>query len=338
LSAALMTALSAAILYLCLRLYAPYRESLIVIAFYALGTTAWSVVSQEQWQHASSMLCLSIALYSLGLMEIKPSARLAFLAGLALALAVSCRSLNVIPAVALSLFLLCRHRSFILVYTLPLLLIACLLIYYNLTRFDSISGGYSAIYSSKWHAWRSLTPETAYTTPLLKGLLGILISPSKGLFIYSPFLIFSLIAIPYLFRRSDFPLFPYLIIWIVGISALLAKNTLWWGGTAYGPRYFSEALLPLSLIIAASWPLFRQYRLLAVGFLLLGGISVLIHLSGAFLAPCGWADEPVWSDMKPERHWDWSDPEILRCINRALDEGPLEMEILNYQQGAVDHI
>ena len=87
----------------------------------------------------------------------------------------------------------------------------------------------------------------------------------------------------------------------------------------------------LTLLIAAAWPALRTKRVALAAF----GASVVLGISiqglGAFFAPCGWATEPVWADRYPERHWDFSDPEIVRCFVRGIAQGPLPPELLQPQ-------
>ena len=110
-AASLLTALSAVFLFLSLRSLVAPAHALALTFLYGLGTAAWPIVSQELWQHGAGMLCLSIALYGCTLLERRSSRSAAFVVGGFLALAVTCRLLNALPALALSAFVLVRHRS-----------------------------------------------------------------------------------------------------------------------------------------------------------------------------------------------------------------------------------
>jgi len=335
-AASAMVALSAAFVFLTLQLFIESSAALIIALLFGLGTSAWSISSQELWQHGPGTLCLAVAVYALALIERRPSQRLGFIAGLALGLAVYCRLLNAIPAAALSLFVLLHHRKILLAYATPLAAMAVVIAAYNLTTYGNLSGGYDAIYQSKVHAWRELNSTNSYTNPLLKGLADVLISPSRGLLIYSPFLIPGCIATIVLIMRPRFALQRYLALWFLLMSIVLAKNTLWWGGATYGPRYFSEACVALVVLTAAAWP-WMQRRRLALGlFLASGAFSIFVHGIGAFFAPCGWESDPVLTDVQPERFWDWHDPEIARCVHVGLQHGFKTPEILRYRDGDDD--
>jgi hypothetical protein len=335
-AASFMVALSAAFIFLTLRLTIPTNAAWGIALLFGLGTSAWSISSQELWQHGPGTLCLSIALYALALLDRQPSHRRAFVAGLFLGLAVYCRLLNVIPTLALSLFVVAQHRKYLAIYCAPLLVMAVVMAYYNLSTYGNISGGYDAIYQSPIHAWRGLNSTNSYTNPLLKGFADTLISPNRGLLIYSPFLIPAFIAMSYLFFRPQYALQRYCVLWFVAMCIILAKNTLWWGGATFGPRYFSEACVALALLTGGAWSYLRQHRILLGVFFCSGAISIFIHGVGALLAPCGWELEPISTDLKPERFWDWRDPEIVRCTRYGLQNGFKTPELLRFKDGDRD--
>src|SRR6185295_7589184 len=79
LSASLLAALSAALLYLLLRRRAAAPIALVLTLAYAFGTTTWVVSSQALWQHGMAELLVIGALLVL---TAPPTAPRALLAGL----------------------------------------------------------------------------------------------------------------------------------------------------------------------------------------------------------------------------------------------------------------
>ena len=335
-AASFMVALSAAFVFLTLRLNLSRNAAWLIALLYGLGTSAWSISSQELWQHGPGALCLAIGIYSLALLTKAPTQYSAFTAGLFLGLAVLCRLLNVIPVVALSCFILLHHRKYAFTFFTPLVAIAIPLAFYNAATYGNLSGGYDAVYQSKWHAWRGLDSHNTYAHPLLKGLADILASPSRGLFIYSPFLVPAYLATLFFIFRPQFPLQRYLALWVILMSIVLAKNVLWWGGASYGSRYFSETCVALAILTGGLWPLLTSRKAFYFAFIASGLISIAINGIGAFFAPCGWADEPTSIDRNAERLWDWRDPEILRCAKFGVYNGFKPPEILLYKSGDTD--
>jgi hypothetical protein len=209
-------------------------------------------------------------------------------------------------------------------------LIACVtwLAWYNLATFDELRGGYAAIFSSDWHGWRGLDADTAFTAPLGRGLANVLLSPGKGLLVYTPYLGFAVAAlVPVCFARS-FPLGRYLALSFAFLLILVAKLTLWWGGSSFGPRYLAEALPALTLVLAWLWPWISARRWRLSLFTATLAYSVAVQSIGVFFTPCEWHHTPVYVDHHPERLWDWHDTQLERCLAVGLRDGPKSFELL----------
>ncbi len=335
-AASTMVALSALFVFLALKLSIETPAAWLIALFYGLGTSAWSISSQELWQHGPGSLCLAIAVYALCRMERQPCHRFAVIAGFFLGFAIYCRLLNAIPAGALALFMLIHHRRHLIAFLAPLLCMAGVIAYYNLSTFGNLTGGYDAIYQSKVHAWRQLDSHNVYSHPLGQGLADILLSPSRGLLIYSPYLLPAFAGALYFWRRPASTLQRYLLLWVLLMSMVLAKNVLWWGGATFGPRYFSETCVALTLLVGGAWPYLKRFGFMKLLFIACGVLSIFIHGIGAFFAPCGWETTPVSNDLQPERHWEWRDPEIRRCLDYGLQHGFKTPEILNFRDGDQD--
>jgi hypothetical protein len=324
LAASLMVALSAGLLFLAGAQLAGAQAGLVAALAYGAASNAWTVGSQALWQHGPGMLCLSAALLLVLRLERGGGAATAFAAGAALGLAVACRSLNAIPSACLGLFVLVRHTRLVPGFALPLLAVAVWQAWYNLSTFGDLRGGYDAIYQSQWHAWRGLSQDNALTHPLGQGFLDVLLSPSKGLLVYTPWAAFALVGLAAAVRATRFPLGRYLALWVLLVLVVLAKNQLWWGGSGFGPRYLCEALTALALAIAWLWPRMATRPVLRTGFATCVALGFAVQVIGAFTTPCGWHDDPVVVDRNPSRLWDWRDPQLLRCL-RA---GPRQFEFL----------
>ncbi len=79
-------------------------------------------------------------------------------------------------------------------------------------------------------------------------ILGVLFSYKKGLFLYTPVLIFSLLGFVYLFRKSKYQaitLFTYLFLVIYIISSWWS----WWYGMSYGHRAFLDHYIIFALLM-----------------------------------------------------------------------------------------
>jgi len=150
-------------------------------------------------------------------------------------------------------------------------------------------------------------------------LLGNLISPARGLFVFSPVLIFAISGFVLAMRqREQRPL--HLTFGLIIVLHWLAVSHFnpWWGGHSFGPRIMSDVLPFLCYFLAfsvqwclsaRSWPHVTATACLAG----LAAVSMVIHAQGAFRSsPHWWNAYPVDVNDQPARLWDWSDPQFAR--------------------------
>lgn len=323
-AASLITALSAGLVLLCLLRFAEPRIALFLTVVYALGTDVWVVASQSLWQHGPALLSLSLATW--GALRLSESGRRvdALLVSFGCGMAIVCRPQNAVSSAVIGLFALasCPRRAAELLA--PAALIGALLVWYDLHAFGTLSGGYEAVYQAPAHAFRHLTPATALTMPLKEGLAGILLSPSRGLFVYSPVLAVALVALAVAAVTNR--LARYLVAWVVVTLIIYGKNRLWWGGTSYGPRYLTELSLPLVLGLGMVSGRIWRHRAATAAVVALSVLGIGVQALGAFTWECGWHHFPTWIDFRPDRLWDVRDPEIGRCMRNLVTRGPTPPE------------
>jgi type IV secretory pathway VirB3-like protein len=320
LSASSMVALSAGLLFLALTRVCSLDAAALLAASYAFGTSAWTVASQALWQHGPAMLCLALALWLALRLSERESKSDAALLSAALAMALLCRPQNAAAAAAIGVFALVRRpRSWVFLLA-PAALLLTWQLWYNQRAYHDLRGGYPAIVTSQAHAFRGYTTETVMSMPLAQGLAGLLISPGKGLLVYTPAMLLPLLALPVLAVRRPRSLAPYLLFWVVATLLIHAKNRLWWGGTCYGPRYLLELLIALTFAVGMVWPGLPAGLKVVFGAAVAFGIFA--QVVGSLTWECGWHITPRWLDLALDRLWDWRDPEILRCTQVLVGQGP----------------
>jgi hypothetical protein len=182
-SATVITALSVVILFQTLRRLTHENIAWVIAVVYAVGTS-----SQALWQHGPSQLFLSLSLYAL--VREREGLKYAAYAGCALAMAINCRPVNILIALPVVLYMLQKRRhqyiAFLLATLPPFLMFAA----YNNQYFGSpVTTGFVASAVSP----SSLLTALPYilSTPLREGLMGILLSPGRGLLIDSPAFVVS---------------------------------------------------------------------------------------------------------------------------------------------------
>lgn len=293
LSAAIITALSVVVLYWALRRLASRGWALGIALIYAFGSSSWSVSSQGLWQHGPSQLFLSILLYCL-VRGLRDERYLAY-SGFAMSAATAMRSTDLLLVLPVAAWVVSTHRALIprfLVWAFPPLGALAL---YNLATFGSPAGGGGNTTVPVWALFSQV--------PLLEGLAGILVSPGRGLFVYSPIFLFSIAGCLAVWRRGPWA-FRMASLGLLLLVGVVGKWFLWWGGDSWGPRLLADATPILAFFLyPLAGPLSRRPLLKGL-FVVLAVVSVGAHAVGAFLYDRRW-DGLADIDRNPERLWSW---------------------------------
>ena len=283
LAASFMASCTAGLLFLVLRRRMSRRNALLLALAFALGTNTWVTGSQGLWQHGTGELFATVALLAMtwpmgstGL----PSWWSLVVAGAATGFLPSNRPPDLLLAAGFGVYALFWARKRLPVFLLAAAIPAGLTLVYNLWMFNNPSGGYGLV---------GVAQASFFTGSLLKGVAGLLLSPGKGLFVFSPFLLF----LPVLFRRSlaaghpeDRPEDrPYRILTLcltgaVILQILLYARTDWRAGYSWGPRFLTD-MLPLLIWMLAPVveSLAQQSRRVFVAAVL---FAMMVQAVGAF--------------------------------------------------------
>lgn len=321
----IFTSLSVLVLFLTLRRVTTTAGAMWAALAYAFGTASWPISSQSLWQHGPSCLMWMLCLYGLvraGEASAADSLQTAWLAlaGVASGLAVCCRlvSLGPLLLVLLAVAVVWRVRG-LAWYGVSFLLPVVLLFCYNYYFFGTWNGGLSEVLDLRWYLDR--VEGGIWETPLLVGCAGNLISPSRGLLVFSPFLIFSGWGMVRVWREEGhrWRLFRALVLIPLVFLVIFGKYTVWWGGNAhYGPRYQIEMLPVLMFFFGLGWTLFSRRRWLVILFALLLVYAVFVQWIGAFCYPSDWTSEPVDISIDKGRYWNLSYNQIVTCLRSGI--------------------
>jgi len=314
LSASLVAALSASFLYLLLRRRAAAPIALLLTLAYAFGTTTWVISSQALWQHGMAELLVIGAL----LLFTGPcTAPRALAAGLLCGLIAGNRPPDVILAAALGAYgLFWAGRRAALLAAAAALPVALVLLY-NLGVADRLAGGYGRSGDASF-----------FQHGLLSGLGGLLFSPTRGLFVFSPFLLFLVLAWRHLpGDRGERGLSLAMSAGVV-LQVLLYAMTDWRAGISWGPRFLTD-LLPLLLWLLV--PVVAALRGLGrVCFLLAVGAAVAIEAIGAFWYT-GATDGAIFAVASGPHQmraaWDWRNAPFVAPFQHGLAPAELTIEM-----------
>jgi hypothetical protein len=300
-AAAMATLVALAVLAVLLRLGLG-RDAWLAATAAALGSNLWCTASQSLWQHGPAALMLTLLL--LLLWPESPSPMRFVAAGLAAGLLVCCRPINLPFAAMTAFWVAIRHPRRLVWFIGPVLPLAAALIGYN-REYVGAAGGYYA----------NLDAAT-FATPWSEGLLGTLLSPSRGLFIFSPWTVVAVVYLPFaLFRLRPATLLPWLLATLIPHALIISTFACWWAGLCFGPRYWTEVipLLAIPLGLALHWARDHGRPIFAVTLVLIA-ISIVVQILGAALYPSSWQEVPPETGGDGKRLWNWTDNELSRCI------------------------
>jgi len=307
LSASLIAALSGGVLFLALRKVASRNVSLVLALIYGLAGNTWAISSQALWRHGLAELSFAFLLWALFRLPDSPSAP--FWAGLALAVATANRPEEAVLIVPFLLYFGRGQRKNWLLFLTPLVALGSLVFAYNLYFFRTPLGTYAA---------GVLETEARAHLPFLGrlgvGLLGALISPSRGLLVYTPWVAFAFWGAARLWKEKSPGWSRPLIVALAALLVVQVVTVDWWAGFCFGPRYSTDLLPFLAWFLVPVWASIWARPVLRVAFAATVAIALWVQVVGAFYYPAGnWESQPVNLYSKPERLWDWSDSQLLRC-------------------------
>lgn len=282
LAASAIAAVTVGLIYLLLRRRLRASPATLLAVAFAFGCSTWVTSSQALWQHGPTQLLSVVALLEL---TREPSpARLA-IAGAACGLIPFNRPPDLPIAVAIGAVALLAARGKAWPFVAAVIAAAVPFGALNIVFHGHVGGSY----------FRSHTVETFFHSPILVGLAGLLVSPGKGLFFFSPFLLLLVL------RRVRRPrpgdgygrLDVALLLAVIGTFALLSKGDFT-GGYCYGPRFLTGILPVLFWLLA---PAMRDLSRVARGVLVAGLVAgAAMQAVGAFCYPHGLSDlKSPWS-------------------------------------------
>ena len=317
-AAAAVVALAAVLLCQALRAFGLARVALPATLVAALGSPLWTIAAQSPWQHGTGVLALTTAIL---LLRSAPGRSRALATGLALAVLVAARLPDIVFALPLAGWALLRRPREAPWLAAGPLVVGSLLAGYNLGWFGTLLGGQVEIEAVRL-PMQGL-PAT-WGNPLV-GAAGTLFSPNRGLLVFCPWVATAaVVALPTLRARFGAGSMAWpLLLGLCGHFAVVASYSNWWGGWCFGPRYWTEAVPVLAMLLAVALEDART-RGAAVRVAVYGTAAYAIVLQGigALYYPSSWNATPLPTGQHHERLWDWSDSEITR----GLREGPHRAE------------
>jgi hypothetical protein len=282
----------------------------VIAAFiFAFCSPILSTATRGLWQHGPVVLCVVIILYLLRIAPRRPII-VPFVA-VPVALSFICRPLSITIVSITTVYIGLYHRRQLLPFIVIGSAIALAWVAYNwivwgtLVPLYYIPGTFSVLPNQTW----------------FDRLFGSLISPSRGLLVFSPVFILSAVGCFLKLRQRTLDRFDGLCIALILAHVFVnVFQPAWWAGYSLGPRYMTEIVPELVYLMLPVFQLLKSNRQACAS---LGTLCVLFLCGTSFLingwlalsyAPARWNSVPISIDL-PEaraRLWDWNDLQFLR--------------------------
>lgn len=315
-TASLLVALAAALAFISARQRLPQGRALFLAIGLALGTGYWYMASQTLWQTETAVLGLALAVAAFAAPRDLVNIRAAIAIGAGLGLAAVARpQLAPLVAVLLAGTWVRAPLRTALVATAITLAFGIALGAANLRWFGDPRGAQVWLQdvNARIHGTRSMFVVEP------GGFIGLLVSPSRGLIVFSPVVLVAFAGVPRAFKEGWRSPLPWCALAIASQYVLYGSYAVWWAGHTYGPRYLVD-VLPVAVPLAAvamSAPRPGRVARIAAGAALAWSIGVAAI--GAFCYPHGlWNSQPTDVDLDHSRLWSVSDNQIVRTLAAGL--------------------
>ncbi|MGJ3252951.1 MAG: hypothetical protein ACFE0J_17745 [Elainellaceae cyanobacterium] len=330
LAATIITSLSVVCFYLAARLKFSRAIALLGTLTFAVATPTWALISQGLRQHTASnvvLMALILCLFKVNRIQGTSQRLLLLVAGILCGLIITVRPTSLLFAVAIFLYGIITYRRHVLYLLLggtsALLGIAWNIYYFGL---GELMGGYSRQFNV---GASSYDVSFDYVSNAFAGLL---MSPSEGFLIFGPVTVFACLGAYQVFRQrseADERLIGALTLACIILFIHYCFYVPWTGGSgSYGPRFLSDTLPVVGVLICYFLAHFIEYRYyqtnqfwtgLLVVFLACYSAGFSIQAVGAF-SDTSWGTVPVPLNYDTSRVWSITDSRIIRHVRSIVSE------------------
>jgi hypothetical protein len=310
--AAILMAGLAAIFFLTARLALPWNWSVIVALAATFGTQIWSTASRALWTDTWAIFLLGIVIWMLLAHETKRSRLHPIVLATLLAWCYFVRPTNVISIAAITVYVFSSHRRRFVSYAITGALWFAGFVIYSWYNFHQPLPKYFLLNRL---SFRSFFPA----------FVGNLLSPSRGLLVFVPVLLFVAYLLIRYRKLLRFPRLTLTALSVVPVHLIVIAGFVPWnGGFSYGPRYTTglvpwfallgiiaiRAMLDARIASPKKQSLAWRVQLTAGALLLI--ISIILNARGAVSeATWTWNKWPTNVDNVPAKIWDWRRPQFL---------------------------
>ena len=234
--AALLMAALACVFFMTAQLFLPLGWSWFIALTSCFGTSILSTATRALWSHTWSVFLLGIVIYLL--VKLKQQAVSPILLASLLSWMYFVRPTNSISIIVITFYILWYHRSLFIRYIFTGIIWFALFVGYSLYHFDTFLPQY-------FFPTRLSNPQS-----FLIPFIGHLISPSRGLLIFSPFFIMvAFLLWKYMYYLKEYTGLIFFSILLILLHLYAISNfSIWWAGHSYGYRFITDIVPWLVLL------------------------------------------------------------------------------------------
>jgi hypothetical protein len=281
------------------------------------------------WQQTVDQFLLTAGAYFfLGDVEKR---HIAALSGLAFGAAVACRATGALMFVAVLVYLFLYQKKSIVPFLLGSLPVPLLIAAYNQHYFGSPLSFAQELVGHTIAKEKTGSPKL-WQTPLHEGAVGLLLSPSRGLLIFSPVFVPAFWGVRRVFREDTYRAFRPLLLAAFATMALQSRWFDWWGGWTYGYRPWLDVVpyLVLLLIPMLEPILSTQFRRAAFGAAF--AWSVFVEALGAGSYDRSWNIRTLWvirvpGEVEPIGLFDEQEARQAAEVSKGVFLGPSRCDV-----------
>jgi Interleukin-like EMT inducer len=308
----MLAALSAILIFLLtdrlLRLLTTPEIAFFISLLVAFGSTYMSTIGSALWSFNYQLIFILLAAIQIIKAETGKAERInPFVFGSLLFGAWLCRPSSLGFIAIAGIWILIRQRKSVLAVSGMLATWFLLFVMFSQQTFGLFLPPY---YNPFFWTYSTVTYSTFPSR-----LMAMLFSPARGLFVFTPLLLFAFGGLFSQHLRKNY-IYLGALIWFVVQTLLSAMQPNWWGGWCFGPRLLTDTLPPLTLLLALTVHHWNQQAMLnrfMPGIVVFGCFGLFAHTIQAMYNPetQKWNNYPNIDDMPGYYMWNWKHTQLL---------------------------
>ena len=269
---AITVTISCILIYAICRCYLNYAYSFLITVAFVFGSSIVSTMGTALWNINLEMVFILGTLVILAREDQKKTKDLKpVLLGLFLFLAYLCRPTAALFILTTFAYVFLKNRRTFIKMAVTFTLLFSLLVLFSMVEFNQFLPDY---YKADFLG-----------NPIIKSaVFGSLLSPSRGLLVFSPYLLIPFIGLILYGKQLYKEAFIWFgAIWFALYLAMISRWSGWGGGYSFGPRLLTDALPALFIITVLVWkraltnPPKWYTKILAISFVVLTLLGIFIN-------------------------------------------------------------